>query len=74
MVKKEVYHSPHAPDILCEITGLLLHRDTKEAEGFHGNPRLGFFFFHLLTVHLTGSLFCGNTMNAGKVVRDLSTL
>lgn len=32
-------------NILCEITGLPLHRETKEAEGFHGNPRLRFFFF-----------------------------
>lgn len=48
-------------NILCEITGLLLYRETKETtEGFRGNPRLGFYFFHLLTVHLTGSLFCGN--------------
>lgn len=62
-------------NMLCEITGLLLHRETKEAEGFHGNPTLGCFCFFLFTdCAFTGSLFCGNTMNAVKVVRDLSTL
>lgn len=63
-------------NILCEITGLLLHRETKEAEeqkAFTATRDLDF-FFHLLTVHLTGSLFCSNTMNAVKVVRDLFTL
>lgn len=62
-------------NILCEITGLLLHRETKKAEGFRGNPRLGCFCFCLFTdCAFTGSLFCGNTVNAVKVVRDLSTL
>lgn len=61
-------------NMLWEITGLLLHRETKKAEGFHGNPRLGFFFFSFTDCAFTGSLFCGDKRNAVKVVRDLSIL
>lgn len=60
-------------NMLWEITGLLLHRETKQ-KAFTATRDLDFFFFSFTDCAFTGSLFCGDKRNAVKVVRDLSIL